>query len=344
MSTLGSKLRDARIEKGYTLNTLQQMTKIQKKYLVAIEEGQFSELPGNFYIRAFVKQYADVVGLNGDELLKEYKDEIEVYPDEDEMVEIENIETEEIGSRVKSRQENQEKSNLEILLTYLPLAFLIGLILMIIFSLSMAISRMNDDSKSNKNDNANTSSIVSTVEPESLVTTTSTTNEETTQATQDLAENQIKIGDKVLTLISNEGEESVYEIQGDFNDYTFGVKGKSYVWIGMYEDENIVVDTSISEGEDFEYTVNEGVTSFRIRLGYQEGGTFTVNGQELELNNPYFGSTVVFQLADDAASQEVEETTAIEEVVEESVAEEPMSETGYQGPAVLQGQDEGNNN
>lgn len=344
MSTLGSKLRDARIEKGYTLNTLQQMTKIQKKYLVAIEEGKFSELPGNFYIRAFVKQYADVVGLNGDELLKEYKDEIEVYPDEDEMVEIENIETEEIGSRVKSRQENQEKSNLEILLTYLPLAFLIGLILMIIFSLSMAISRMNDDGKSNKNDNANTSSIVSTVEPESLVTTTSDTNEETTQAPQDLAENQIKVGDKVLTLISNEGEESVYEIQGDFKDYTFGVKGKSYVWIGMYEDENIVVDTSISEGEDFEYTVNEGVTSFRIRLGYQEGGTFTVNGQELELNNPYFGSTVVFQLADDAASQEVVETTAIEEVVEESVAEEPMSETGYQGPAVLQGQDEGNNN
>ena len=90
--------------------------------------------------------------------------------------------------------------------------------------------------------------------------------------------------------------------------------------------------------------VNEGVTSFRIRLGYQEGGTFTVNGQELELNNPYFGSTVVLQLADDVATQEVVETTAIEEVVEESVAEEPMSETGHQGPAVLQGQDEGNNN
>ena len=30
MSELGTKLRDARIEKGYTLNNLQQMTKIQK--------------------------------------------------------------------------------------------------------------------------------------------------------------------------------------------------------------------------------------------------------------------------------------------------------------------------
>lgn len=30
MSELGTKLREARVEKGYTLNTLQQMTKIQK--------------------------------------------------------------------------------------------------------------------------------------------------------------------------------------------------------------------------------------------------------------------------------------------------------------------------
>ncbi len=40
MSELGTRLREARVEKGYTLNTLQQMTKIQKKYLQAIEEGQ----------------------------------------------------------------------------------------------------------------------------------------------------------------------------------------------------------------------------------------------------------------------------------------------------------------
>ena len=44
MSELGTKLRDARIEKGYTLNTLQQMTKIQKKYLVAIRRNSWQLL------------------------------------------------------------------------------------------------------------------------------------------------------------------------------------------------------------------------------------------------------------------------------------------------------------
>lgn len=339
MSTLGSKLRDARIEKGYTLNTLQQMTKIQKKYLVAIEEGQFTELPGNFYIRAFVKQYADVVGLNGDDLLNEYEEELEVYPDEEGYVAIDNIESEEIGSRLKSRQENLEKSNTEILLTYLPLAFLVLVILMIIFSLAMAISKMND---SNKNPQpVNTTSIISTVAPESAEITTVSTSEAPEQT--ELADNQIKIGKKVLTLVSGEGEENVYEVEGDFKDYTFGVNGSSYVWVGMYEDDVMVVDNTISEGEKFEYQVNEGITTFRMRLGYPEGGKFTVNGEELDLNNPYFTSTVVFKLKDDAIQTETVEEVSVEVTeaqAETTVLEETAtSESGYEGPAVLQNRD-----
>nr|WP_321303417.1 helix-turn-helix domain-containing protein [uncultured Trichococcus sp.] len=48
------------------------MTKIQKRYLIAIEEGNFEIMPGNFYVRAFIKQYADTVGLDGDRLLGDH--------------------------------------------------------------------------------------------------------------------------------------------------------------------------------------------------------------------------------------------------------------------------------
>ena len=64
---VGERLKEARQAKGYTLDDLQQITKIQKRYLVAIEEGNLNVLPGNFYARAFIKQYADTVGLNGDQ-------------------------------------------------------------------------------------------------------------------------------------------------------------------------------------------------------------------------------------------------------------------------------------
>ncbi|MQS51888.1 helix-turn-helix domain-containing protein [Companilactobacillus mishanensis] len=76
MDEIGQKLRNARIKKGYTIDDLQNVTKIQKRYLIAIEEGQFDHLPGDFYVRAFIKQYSDAVGIPSDELLEEYKAEI----------------------------------------------------------------------------------------------------------------------------------------------------------------------------------------------------------------------------------------------------------------------------
>ncbi len=75
MNEIGEILKETRIEKGYTLDDLQQTTKIQKRYLQAIEDGNTDILPGRFYARAFVKQYADIVGLDGEQLLKEHLNE-----------------------------------------------------------------------------------------------------------------------------------------------------------------------------------------------------------------------------------------------------------------------------
>jgi len=83
MSELGSRLKEAREQKDLSLDDLQQITKIQKRYLVGIEEGNYNVMPGKFYVRAFIKQYAEAVGLNPDELFEEYKSEIPgTYNDE----------------------------------------------------------------------------------------------------------------------------------------------------------------------------------------------------------------------------------------------------------------------
>lgn len=76
MTELGTRLKEARLSKGYSLDDLQEITKIQKRYLMAIEEGNYSMMPGSFYVRAFIKQYAEAVGLNADEILETYKSEI----------------------------------------------------------------------------------------------------------------------------------------------------------------------------------------------------------------------------------------------------------------------------
>lgn len=76
MAELGTRLKEARLSKGYSLDDLQEITKIQKRYLIGIEEGNYSIMPGSFYVRAFIKQYADAVGLNAEEILETYKSEL----------------------------------------------------------------------------------------------------------------------------------------------------------------------------------------------------------------------------------------------------------------------------
>lgn len=72
---IGEQLKEARELKDLTLDDIQAMTKIQKRYLVAIENEDFHALPGRFYARAFIKEYANAVDLNPDELLASFDEE-----------------------------------------------------------------------------------------------------------------------------------------------------------------------------------------------------------------------------------------------------------------------------
>jgi cytoskeletal protein RodZ len=69
-------LRKARLEKGISLEDMQETTKIRKRYLEAIEDGNYKLLPGNFYVRAFIKSYSESVGLDPNEVLRLYRNVI----------------------------------------------------------------------------------------------------------------------------------------------------------------------------------------------------------------------------------------------------------------------------
>jgi cytoskeletal protein RodZ len=66
------ELRQARVENEITLQQMAAKTKIDIKFLEAIDNGNFSFLP-NIYVRAFIKQYAKTVGLDEEETIKKYE-------------------------------------------------------------------------------------------------------------------------------------------------------------------------------------------------------------------------------------------------------------------------------
>ncbi|RSD27957.1 helix-turn-helix domain-containing protein [Mesobacillus subterraneus] len=124
MTELGTVLKEAREARGLSLDELQSITKIQKRYLLGIEEGNYSMMPGKFYVRAFIKQYAEAVGLDPDQLFEQYKNDVpSTY----------NEELPEQLSRVQSRKTISPDTSkvFDILPKILIAAFIIGAIVFV---------------------------------------------------------------------------------------------------------------------------------------------------------------------------------------------------------------------
>jgi cytoskeletal protein RodZ len=64
MQSVGTRLREARIKKGYTLDDINARTRISLKNLNAIESDDLSKISSPFTYRSFVKQVCDLVGLD----------------------------------------------------------------------------------------------------------------------------------------------------------------------------------------------------------------------------------------------------------------------------------------
>ena len=70
----GARLREARELKGITLNEIASATKISISVLEALEQNDISRLPGGIFSRAFIRGYANAVGLDPEKAVREFLD------------------------------------------------------------------------------------------------------------------------------------------------------------------------------------------------------------------------------------------------------------------------------
>lgn len=66
---IGTLLKVRRQELGLSLQDAAQRTRIRKSYLESLEASQFSDLPGNVYVKGFVRVYSNYLGLDSAPLL-----------------------------------------------------------------------------------------------------------------------------------------------------------------------------------------------------------------------------------------------------------------------------------
>jgi cytoskeleton protein RodZ len=75
MPKLGEMLRAARQDMGVSLAEVEQATKIRLRFLVALEEEDFSCLPETVYVMGFLRQYASYLRLDPDMAAKVFKEQ-----------------------------------------------------------------------------------------------------------------------------------------------------------------------------------------------------------------------------------------------------------------------------
>ena len=96
----GSHLKHEREMRGISLEEIAASTKIQIRYLQALENNQFDQLPGTVFIKGFVRSYAKTIGCNADDLISAYDESIG-SPQQD---------ADQIERDLADRQDSQDRS------------------------------------------------------------------------------------------------------------------------------------------------------------------------------------------------------------------------------------------
>ena len=288
---VGKKLHDARVAKGYTLDDLQQATKIQKRYLIAIEDEKFDELPGDFYVRAFVKQYADTVGLDGEDLLKEYDDDLP------------KAKTDEYSEAVETRATSKRKlTKVNDARKYLPTVIAIVIVVIVLAAIWLtAIVRGHRDS-STKIDNSSVK-----VSGESSKKSSSSSKKKSSSSSKKTSDS--------IKLTASTRTSSAVTFTGDAltKDTTLTIKTSGQAWNAVTVDNSQRLSKTMSANQTEKINIAKNAQTIVLTLGNASATTVKLGNTTVDLtqNNTYPNTrTVTIKLGNTTQSSSASSTSS----------------------------------
>ncbi|MEA5091945.1 hypothetical protein SDC9_12736 [bioreactor metagenome] len=73
MTQVGDFLRDVRKRKGLSIDEIAEGTGIRAQYIDALENGDYEKIPGDVFIKGFIRNYGNFLNLDGNALVEQYK-------------------------------------------------------------------------------------------------------------------------------------------------------------------------------------------------------------------------------------------------------------------------------
>lgn len=275
---LGERLREAREAKNISLDSLQESTKIQKRYLAAIEEGNFDILPGKFYARAFIKEYANAVGIDPNDVLEEYKEDIPKTENEKD-VQYTRIQ--------RTRKENNTEKNpaiFSLMPTIIVVILVIGIILAAFLFYQQASSDEDESiTQGEQNDNE---VIITNPDDENGIEDNDESNE-ASEDTEDTPSEEEEEQPQAEFNLTEEGSGTVPVSTFELNNVgeelllVMEVDGSSWVSITNEDEDVLYTDTLTEDDSPLELDLT-GEERIEFNIGYTPNIQIMMNDVELE--------------------------------------------------------------
>lgn len=295
MTELGNRLKEARLEKGMSLDDLQTVTKIQKRYLQGIEDGIYKMMPGPFYVRAFIKQYAEAVDLDPEELFEQYKSEIPATLNDDLPEKLSRVQTRKTISRGNSRF-------LDILPKIVMVAFIIGVLAVIWYFVA---TNANDDLNEpiNSNDGETTyeqSEDLTREEIEEVREQEEAAEEEEEPDAPDPSQEEPETVQE-LAVVETKGKNTVFELKGA-EQFNLKVVSTGETWVNIKNGKGYsffqgILKQGDNDSHEQDFT-NE--TEAEIIIGNSANTEVYVNDEKLEYTNSSVTQNITIRFTKDS--------------------------------------------
>ncbi|HEM5274501.1 TPA: helix-turn-helix domain-containing protein [Streptococcus suis] len=266
--SIGEVLRTAREGRGWTFVDLQRITKIQAKYLQALEYNDFDFIANSDDVQSILKAYAEALELDADVLLDAYETNslVKYYEDGEEELRSSELKR---SYKVRKRKKN----------SYLPLIYLLlatGLI--IIFVTYIVHSRLQ-----NRASITPTTTSYSIVEQSVSEASSGTETSSTEQAQSNSTSSSSSATENVT--ISGSGSNIVATLKTVTYPVEVTVTAKNTTsWISLSDTLLEGGVTLTPDNPTATTTIEEGVTSTTLVLGVVKGVEVSVGGQKLDLS------------------------------------------------------------
>lgn len=264
--SIGEVLRAARESRGWNFTDLQRMTKIQAKYLQALEYNDFEYIPDKTYTRSFLQRYAEVLELDATVLLDAYdQNSLVMYYEAGEEAELQ--------SELRRSYKVKKKKT-----SYLPLIYLLlSSIFILCFVTYIVYSRVQNQARPNE-----------TSISYSVVSQSTTTSEPESQPSDSSSSSTIPSSSSSLAAGVN------LETSGGGNDLAVTVRGAKLPvtvalsvssvtsWVSLTGTEIAGGFTLSPDSPTVSATLPEGTATATLVLGVVRGVDVTIAGQKLD--------------------------------------------------------------